>query len=113
MNTEQPQTYAQSQGEAPFDWNQWLDEIPPDSVPSDLGEKRSMAQDWVTCACGNVCALIPRRSDGRPTDEDLYDLGCEFAFSIDHELFSHAKGILAKIESRSAFLLSQMGKETK
>lgn len=103
-------TYAETSGEQPFDWNQWLDDVIYGKweFTSDIQEKRHMALSWVMCACGNQCRDIPRRPGGEPCDRKLFDLGCAFAYAIDNSLFQRAKSTLAEIEARSSFLLAKM-----
>lgn len=113
MNTEQPmKTYAESQGEAPLDWNHWLDEaIRKEPSEYERDEAAELALGWVTCACGNLCDSIPRDGCGAPRDAQLYYEGCEFSDLIESGEWKQAKTTLVGIEARSAFLLSQMAGE--
>lgn len=102
-------TYAEVSGEQPFDWNQWLDDAikcDPDSISH--AEAKDRAEDWTTCACGNQCADLPRKSDGRPKDDNLMMLGLSFVDFITDGSWGLAKRTLAAIEARSSFLLAQM-----
>ncbi len=107
--------YAQTQGQKPFNWNRFLS-------PKTQRSKRSweaaefLAGDWVTCACGNQCAVIPRNTAeewwkpfGAPKDDQLDDLGVQFAKAIDKRDLAGSREILAKIEARSTAILISMG----
>lgn len=91
------------------------------------------AQDWITCACGNLCDAIPRYDlnsssylvphyKGEPKDHDLKSLGCQFAeawcnFEEDEnrspsdnlKYAENMREILANIEKRSGEILLEMG----
>jgi len=72
----QIETYAKSEGEKEFDWNKFLKK--EKFTEEDLDNAESLASDWVTCACGNMCSIIPRKA-GRPLDKKLARLGERFA----------------------------------
>src|SRR5258706_9054437 len=75
-------TYAESQGKKPFNWNAFLKK--KTYTPAELRKASRLAQSWVTCACGNMCAIIPRDSfcDG-PEDSQLSKLGTRFYGQIE------------------------------
>jgi hypothetical protein len=98
-------TYAKN----PFDWWKAL-ENPPKYDNIDQDDLADMAGTWVTCACGNQCEAIPRRSDGEPWDEDLRDLGLLFYYQIRDLEWEEAKETLRKIEIRSAEILTGLEK---
>ena len=127
MNRNTQTTYAESEGERPFDWNAFLDMAEHNGEVDyvEMEEASALANSWVTCACGNQCAALPRDEDGTPEDDLLKLLGCEFNNQLqdmlilngsdgwkDRDRFEahvkEARRILGKIEKRSAFLLSQM-----
>ena len=60
----------------------------------------------MTCACGNLCAVLPRLEDGTPKDEQLEKLGHDFHTAIGDEDALQARAILAAIKRRSAHLLA-------
>ena len=66
------------------------------------------ASNWVTCAVGNQCSVIPRHGNGYPLDKELYDLGISFDASIRVKNWSFAKYILKAIEIRSAILIAEL-----
>src|SRR6266853_2146737 len=102
-------TFAETQGIAPFDWNKALDDVISVSPDNDTcNYLANKAESWVTCACGNQCAIIPRYDDeGEPRDCDLADLGYKFYSSVGAKNFIKAKTILRDIEARSAILIKQ------
>lgn len=63
------------------------------------------ACDWTTCACGNMCAVIPREKDGEPKDPQLKMLGKAFAVYVVHRDAEKAARTLYAIEKRSAELI--------
>lgn len=113
-------TFAETKGEPPFDWNAFLakDQFTEDEMIKAL----DLSGEWVTCACGNLCAALPRTPDGEPLDCELAKLGCEFNEAIcSMEAFHRwintkeiikwrdkARGILAQIEKRSIELLKPL-----
>lgn len=102
-------TYAESKGEAPFDWNEFL--ASPPALESDVHDKAcDLASRWVTCACGNLCYSIPRRTQlfGEPEDRELSRLGVDFSNSIDDGCWEAAKVILERIEQRSSEILKSL-----
>lgn len=102
-------TYSEAQGIPAFDWNRFLDQAEQGKVTDDeLWNARHQSNDWVTCACGNQCAALPRNENGRPLDGELYTLGLDFADDIYEGHWSHARSVLSAIESRSSFLLRTM-----
>lgn len=71
-------------------------------------EAVALAGSWVTCACGNQCAIIPRDSYGEPLDVVLADLGFEFNNLIGKRKYTAALKTLEKIEKRSIELIKQI-----
>lgn len=102
-------TYAESIGEKPFDWWDALNN-PEKYKDVDLLD---LSGEWVTCACGNQCDVIPRSEDGQPVDNELLDLGYRFHNHIKDQSWDYAKVILSQIEERSAFLIAEIKQEKK
>ncbi len=101
-------TYAEENGESVFDWNAFLDRaIKGHVTPQERRLAADMASSWVTCACGNQCSVIKRRSDGEPMDTVLSNLGYEFYEEMTRGFYRDAKKILNKIERRSAKLIQK------
>jgi len=65
--------------------------------------------NWVTCACGSLCNVIPNRygvkSEG-PLDERLYQLGSLFHRNVSDEEWNEAMWTLEAIEIRAMELIS-------
>lgn len=97
-------TYSETKGHPVFDWRHALSN-PLQYLKTDLMLRASI---WVTCACGNLCSIIPRYSTGRPKDKELELLGNDFADAVEGNHFNLALSILDKIEARSAFLIAQI-----
>lgn len=117
-------TYAETKDEKPFNWLSWLNHVRYNASLKSLDEKRELAGDWPTCACGNMCDVIPRRNDGTPLDDTLDTLGYHFFKKIDamHTHKKHNSGkylfntrrkeaisIFHQIEQRSCEILKEMG----
>ena len=102
-------TYAEKKGEKPFDWNKFL-ENPPEWGWEEHLDACDLSCQWVTCACGNQCDIIPRYPIGSPVDEELQYMGIDFDCEIKRAKWQKAKEILAKIEKRSAELIFELTK---
>ncbi len=106
--------YAESKNKPAFDWNEFLARSSWSN--EDLLIATDLAANWVTCACGNQCEIIPRRTHGCPVDFELKDLGLKFSEAIGFMRWARdpsfsaagAREILAAIEKRSAHLMSRM-----
>lgn len=102
-------TYSESKGHLPFDWNGFLERAASESASAfELAEAKDFCGHWITCACGNQCASLPRWPDGRPIDDIARALGNEFAIHIDSESWRLAKITLGQIEARTRELLSKV-----
>lgn len=100
-------TYAETQGEAPIDWNKFLAN-PPEKDSYDHMVAADLSGEWVTCACGNQCAIIPRHEyKGSPMDAELAKLGLDFCDDICEARWPVARATLAAIEARSAVLIRE------
>lgn len=71
-------------------------------------EMNSRAGEWVTCACGNQCNIIPRTVWGVPYDSTLERLGLEFFHTIQEKNSTAALSVLEQIEIRSAQLIEEI-----
>lgn len=116
-------TYAESKNMKTINWNGVLNALSKDNLNSkQIKYFAEKSADWVTCACGNQCDVIPRTDDGEPYDDELDDLGVEFCMLWQRVgLFTYAKQTdkikrtvkelmitLDLIEQRSIFLLKEM-----
>jgi len=100
------QTYAESCGCAPFDWNAALAN-PPEKYSEEHTRLIDLSADWVTCACGNQCDIIPRYKSGAPMDEYLRYLGDEFDVKVRLADWCEAIDTLENIEERSGEIITE------
>lgn len=99
-------TYTEEKGKKPFDWNVFLDK---EYITDEEWEEASiLANNWITCACGNQCVIIKRDFDGAPIDVILEELGVNFATFIEYQDVVGAKMTLNEIENRSAELIKEI-----
>jgi hypothetical protein len=103
-------TYSEENYAHPFDWKEALSKPFSDI---DWPELEAKSGKWVTCACGNQCATLPRDNDGTPKDLILRNLGVDFDRAVTFRSESEALNILEQIEERSHFLLIKKPKTTK
>jgi hypothetical protein len=101
--------YAEKKGKEAFDWNKFL-ENPPEKGSEEHLDACDLAEDWVTCACGNLCDIIPRSTLGRPLDDKLESLGIDFNNSVQDARYDVGKETLAKIEKRSEEIIKELTK---
>jgi hypothetical protein len=101
-------TYAETKKKPKFNWYDFLNRaIKGNITESEVADAQDDANNWVTCACGNQCSIIPRDEDGEPWDNTLSDLGSDFSYEIDDCKWKDALKILNKIEKRSALLINK------
>lgn len=108
MTTQEALPYALTQGEEVFDWNEFLTR--PRRDMTTWMQASMQARKWVTCACGNQCAIIPRDDIGSPYDDELQTLGVRFTGLIGRWRRKDAWNVLQQIERRSAQLIHQLTK---
>lgn len=65
----------------------------------------SRASHWPTCACGQLCARLPRMVYGAPMDFTLRVLGVEFYDYIGDNEWDCALDVFKEIEARVSWLL--------
>lgn len=89
----------------------WYEELKKENPDWETLKKK--AGDWVTCACGNQCSIIPRNECGCPHDDVLEHLGGSEGFygAVVDEDAEEAIHLLDMIEQRSAFLIKTIQKE--
>jgi hypothetical protein len=73
-------------------------------------ELQALAGNWVSCACGNQCSIIPRREDGDgyPLDRELKNLGMSFYYAVREREVKRSLEVLNQIETRSAQLIKEI-----
>jgi hypothetical protein len=105
-------TYSEKQGEKPFDWFEFLTR--ENLNDGDWLYAKDKAISWVTCACGNQCAIIPRKTaegniNGEPLDKVLKLLGGDegFFYAIQEKDAKLAIEFLLAIENRSQYLIKK------
>ncbi len=97
------QSYESRQNLA-FDWRAFLKQ--PFISVGEWEDAEALAGNWVTCACGNQCDIIPRQfPTGAPIDSQLAILGIKFQDAIKAGHSNHALQILDQIEARSIYLI--------
>ena len=123
MGQVQLQPYSVTRGQEETNW--WaeltiLKELQKKGQENWTDEEREKVQDlemqacsWVTCACGNMCDIIPRDGGGSPLDEKLDHLGVLFSQYIDEHNLDVDKAVktLEKIEKRSEKLIKSILKK--
>jgi hypothetical protein len=120
MSTRQQTSYAAQHGTA-FDWNAFLAREMESFTYEELAKAAKLSKGWVTCACGNQCAIIPRSECHAPWDRELRELGVEFCGEIDrmrkaflinrnrfNKLRNEARKTLAAIERRAQEIIFEM-----
>jgi hypothetical protein len=93
-----------------MNWKTTLEKAVKDLPSAQESRKLStLAREWPTCACGEVCAKLPRNpANGAPLDERLFDLGAEFALEVRFWNYEAALLTLQCIENRTAELLKEL-----
>lgn len=113
--------YVETEKGEIFDWNNFLKNAIRRKTPMDedmIQKVYDLSEDWVTCACGNQCSIIPRYEEsdcnyyeGSPKDDLLRELGIQFHSDIDDQNWVEAKNTLRAIERRSDELIQDIIKE--
>lgn len=112
---EKLEKYVEVRGKEPFNWNKAIAAMIKGNKDDKYNAKDlyDRSGDWVTCACGNLCDIIPRDVDGTPYDGRLEDLGFIFHQDVAIEDWHKAKLTLSQIEKRSAVLINRFLEEKK
>ena len=97
--------YIEHEKKQPIDW---YAELTADKI--DWEKLGDLSGDWVTCACGNQCDIIPRDWIGEPIDDELSSLGYKFNDAVCDRLSESAIQILHRIEIRSQELIDRIHK---
>lgn len=95
-------SYTEKRGLEKFDWREALT-----SQTINWLDLANRSKSWVACACGNLCDVIPRDTEGAPVDKTLKALGGDqgFHYAIRMNDAEDALAILDLIEERSAYLI--------
>jgi len=108
MQNHQTISYAKSHNRKPFNWyafltKEWITEQEWEQV-------RFLSANWITCACGNQCDILPR-TQGEPDDVELKRLGRDFNEFIKYKCKKEALETLKLIEARSSILIAEILKK--
>lgn len=68
---------------------------------------RELAGNWVTCAVGNQCDIIPREGIV-PIDAELFSAGLAFDRHVKDLNIEQAVSTLERIEKRSEYLIKKI-----
>lgn len=108
-------SYCEKRHCTPFDFTAYLTD--PDPKPTDMARAIDAAARWTTCACGNLCARIPRRTseaattmglEGAPEDDRLRFLGTMFYDAIKNANRARALELLQAVEVRAGEILATL-----
>ena len=101
-------TYSETKKHKKFNWYDFLNRANEGkATEGEIANAKDDSEDWVTCAVGNQCAIIPRDEDDSPIDNTLYKLGSDFMDDILDEKWKKAIKTLDKIEKRSTILIQK------
>jgi len=102
-------TYTEMEGNKPFDWFVALN-----CKVVNWNLLYILSSSWVTCACGNQCAIIPRHEENAvPKDKMLEQLGHDFSRNIRLRDKYQSLELLEEIEIRSTELIKEILSESK
>lgn len=109
------QTYTEVRNQRSINWNKTL-RIAKILKPLSLdmffhSYIRSRSKSWITCACGNMCEIIPRTPNGEPMDPILNSLGVLFHVYVTNRNYNSAIQTLTGIEERSGTLVKEQLKK--
>lgn len=101
------QPFLQSTVERPFNWLTVLRLLDVGTKVDNefLTQLNSRAGAWPTCACGALCAQIPKYENGVPLDSRLVRLGIAFSIEVSSRNWRKALETFEQIEKRSSYLL--------
>ena len=74
--------YSKDNPDAVKDWAKALNLPFKEATKEGVTKLVDAAMDWSICACGNLCDLMPRYTDGTPIDYTLGLLGVKFGSSV-------------------------------
>lgn len=123
-------SFTETQGKKPFNWYEELSVNCNKMTVRRAGYLSKLSSEWVTCATGNQCYLIPRNKDDAcaPVDSELKRLGLEFYNQGVYKMYKSLKhkdskeanlyrkiaiDTLDEIEKRSSKIISDLIKQSK
>jgi hypothetical protein len=83
MNNTENDTKSTDPYNEKFCWFMFLTQPLENISEIDIEAAYCLSVDWVTCACGQACKTLPRDKDGKPKDDELYNLGVNFMDMIE------------------------------
>lgn len=88
---------------------------PPKRKPTDSERSlmNALAGNWPTCACGQLCAGIPKNADGRPFNGVLADYGDQFFRFVLDGKWRRAVAVMKLIEEETENYLAELKSKTK
>lgn len=105
--------YTEVKNKAPFDWNAALSKDCKDMKLVEASKMINKSQTWVTCACGNQCAIIPRDNEGEPLNKRLNSLGVDFHSEGVYEMYKNLADYTKTSGDAGKFYLKQANKYRK
>ena len=92
-----------------WDWNEFL--AKEEHSEGEWKQAAALAGGWPTCACGQLCKLLPRFGvAGAPKDQLTRAIGIYFMEAVKRRDIRQARIQFDLIESRTAELLKEMTK---
>ena len=93
-----------------FNWFEVLKDLEQGDELSDKNyyTLTTMAGNWPTCACGQLCQALERNELGAPVDETLKTHGIKFAHLVRAKRWTCATHTMNQIEARTTELLAQL-----
>lgn len=89
-----------------FDWLLFLNKPVEEVKQKDVEHAHRLSGDWPTCACGQLCQLLPRGQGNEPEDDVLYELGIQFNSVMeqyDCAAYAYHAGILLGSTSQEVY----------
>lgn len=95
--------YVETKGETAFNWFESLSK--ENISEEEWNNMIDLSSSFITCACGNLCEIIPRKDNDEPEDDILAILGQSFYDTIQTKNVMDALQVLSFIEIRAAYLI--------
>lgn len=100
-------TYSETKGKPPINWWDRIERL--DTVDEEeYLQWCEDAKDWITCACGSQCDIIPRNEFGVPVNYDLKSFGDSFCVFIRNRRKDKSTWALKNIEHISNRLINEI-----
>lgn len=76
-------SYSETKNKKRFDWQAMLQKPCDELTVYEVKSMNSRAKSYITDAAGNQASIIPRHSDGRVIDNEMFELNNHFNSQID------------------------------